>query len=163
MSPLQVADANPSAPVPPYNIPAPSDSPAEVSLDAAPSNHPVDHDNNPVPPVVSENSITPVEPEPEQEQEQIGMMPSAPVARVSPNMTGAVNTETDPAVESEQPGDLIDLNTGTFEQLNSLRGGGPIGRAIIKGRPYVSTEDLVTKKVLRRSVYEQIKDQVTVQ
>jgi hypothetical protein len=32
----------------------------------------------------------------------------------------------------------------------------------MRGRPYASAEDLVTKRILRRSVYERIKDQVTV-
>lgn len=79
----------------------------------------------------------------------------------APEMTGAVNVASiasNPAQEAE----LVDLNTASFEQLNSLRNAGPLGRAIIKGRPYASVEDLVKRKVLRRSVYEKIKDQVTV-
>jgi DNA uptake protein ComE-like DNA-binding protein len=79
----------------------------------------------------------------------------------APEMTGAVNVASiasDPA----QGADLVDLNTASSEQLNSLRNAGPLGRAIIKGRPYASVEDLVKRKVVRRSVYEKIKDQVTV-
>ena len=62
----------------------------------------------------------------------------------------------------QPPSGAIDLNTASIEQLNALQGAGSVGRAIIRGRPYASAEDLVTKKILRRSVYEQIKDQVTV-
>jgi DNA uptake protein ComE-like DNA-binding protein len=60
------------------------------------------------------------------------------------------------------PSGAINLNTASLEQLNSLRGGGRIGRAIIRGRPYASSEDLLKKRVLNRSAYERIKDQVTV-
>lgn len=78
-----------------------------------------------------------------------------------PEMTGTVKVAgiaTDPTPES----DLVDLNTASFEQLNRLRSAGSLGRAIIKGRPYASVDDLVKRKVVRRSVYERIKDQVTV-
>lgn len=61
-----------------------------------------------------------------------------------------------------QDSDRIDLNTASFEQLNALRNAGPLARAIIKGRPYASVDDLVKRKVIRRSVYEKIKDQVAV-
>ncbi|WP_331308861.1 hypothetical protein [Methylobacterium oryzae] len=46
--------------------------------------------------------------------------------------------------------------------LNRLRGGGAIGRAIVAKRPYTSVEQLLSKRVLSRPVYEKIKDQVTV-
>lgn len=57
---------------------------------------------------------------------------------------------------------LVNLNTATLEQLNAIDGAGSVARAIMRGRPYASAEDLVTKRILRRSVYERIKDQVTV-
>jgi DNA uptake protein ComE-like DNA-binding protein len=58
--------------------------------------------------------------------------------------------------------DLVDLNRATLDQLNDLRGVGRIGRAIIRGRPYASSDDLVQKRVLRRATYERVKDQITV-
>ncbi|MCG7392301.1 helix-hairpin-helix domain-containing protein [Microvirga sp. ACRRW] len=79
-----------------------------------------------------------------------------------PEMTGAVNvasTATEPAADS----DLVDLNKGSLEELNSLRNAGALGRAIIRSRPYASVEDLVKRQIVRRSVYEKIKDQVTVE
>ncbi|WP_243372742.1 helix-hairpin-helix domain-containing protein [Microvirga solisilvae] len=82
---------------------------------------------------------------------------SEPQTHTAPEMTGAVNVASNPP-----SGDLINLNTASFEQLNTMKGAGPLGRAIIKGRPYASVEDLVKRKVMRRSVYEKIKDQVTV-
>lgn len=58
---------------------------------------------------------------------------------------------------------LVDLNTGTLAELNGLRGGGNIGRAIIQRRPYTAVDQLLSKRVLSRATYERIKDQVTVQ
>ncbi|KQO69373.1 hypothetical protein ASF18_02135 [Methylobacterium sp. Leaf89] len=57
---------------------------------------------------------------------------------------------------------IVDLNTGTVAELNGLRGGGMIGRAIVQKRPYASVGELLSKRVLSRAVYERIKDQVTV-
>ncbi|MFE1600237.1 ComEA family DNA-binding protein [Methylobacterium sp. ID0610] len=56
----------------------------------------------------------------------------------------------------------IDLNTATLAELNGLRGGGLIGKAIIAGRPYGSPQDLLSKRILSRTVFERIRDQVTV-
>ena len=57
---------------------------------------------------------------------------------------------------------ILDLNTASAADLNRLRGGGAIGRAIIAKRPYASVEQLLSKRVLSRAVYDKIKDQVTV-
>ena len=62
------------------------------------------------------------------------------------------------AAEKAGQADLLDLNTATAEQLKALSG---IGEAytekIIKGRPYQRKDELVQKKILSRSTYEQIK------
>jgi len=57
---------------------------------------------------------------------------------------------------------ILDLNTASAADLNKLRGGGAIGRAIVAKRPYTSVEQLLSKRVLSRAVYDKIKDQVTV-
>ena len=96
-------------------------------------------------------------PSPQQVEEQASVR-TAPALDV-------INTEkaeAGAAARSEQPDSLVDLNTASLEILNSLPGAGPIGRAVINGRPYASAEELVTKKVLRRSTYEKIKDRVAV-
>ncbi|GJD52592.1 hypothetical protein OPKNFCMD_5358 [Methylobacterium crusticola] len=67
----------------------------------------------------------------------------------------------DPA-ERVPPGGVVDLNTASLGELNGLRGGGMIGRAIIAGRPYNAPGDLLSKRILSRGTYERIKDQVTV-
>jgi len=58
--------------------------------------------------------------------------------------------------------DGVDLNTASVEALNRLKGGGAIGRAIVQHRPYATVDQLLTKRVLSRAVFQRIKDQVTV-
>lgn len=81
----------------------------------------------------------------------------------APEMTGAVSRQASRATDDEQDKGRINLNTASFKELNTIPNAGPIGRAIIRGRPYASVEDLVNRRILRRSVYERIKNQVTVQ
>ncbi len=79
---------------------------------------------------------------------------AAPQGRAE--VSEAETTEGPPALS------LIDLNTASVADLNRLRGGGAIGRAIVSKRPYTQVSDLLTKRVLSRAVYERIKEQVTV-
>jgi hypothetical protein len=135
----QVADAVPAAT---QTIPAPVAAPSKEFPDA-------------MRPGTSETAT----PEPAPLAEQ----PLSPApAQIPPDVTSAVTKQAALPAEPAPADDLVDLNTASFEQLNSLPGAGPVGRAIIKGRPYASAEDLVKKKVLRRPIYEKIKDQVTV-
>ena len=54
----------------------------------------------------------------------------------------------------------LNINSASVEALDRLPGGGRIGQTIARHRPYASVEDLVRKRVLRRSVYEQIKSRL---
>ena len=54
----------------------------------------------------------------------------------------------------------VDINTAPADDLNRL--GGRFAKAIIRGRPYGSVDELVSKRVLSRSTLSQIKDQITV-
>lgn len=78
------------------------------------------------------------------------VQPVAAVASANPSTVAAAAPSTR----------LINLNTASVEELNKLRGGGMIGRAIIRGRPYTSVEDLLAKRVLSRAAYQRISDQV---
>lgn len=54
---------------------------------------------------------------------------------------------------------VININTATLEQLDSLTGIGKVtADKIIKNRPYKSIEELLNKKILNKNVYENIKN-----
>jgi competence protein ComEA len=56
---------------------------------------------------------------------------------------------------------LIDINTATKDQLEPLKGIGPVrAEAIIKGRPYKGKDELLQKKIIPPNVYADIKDQI---
>ncbi|WP_082494535.1 helix-hairpin-helix domain-containing protein [Methylobacterium sp. Leaf108] len=57
---------------------------------------------------------------------------------------------------------VVDLNSASLAELNGLQGGGAIGKAIVRGRPYATVDQLLSKRILSRSTYQRIKDQVTV-
>lgn len=58
---------------------------------------------------------------------------------------------------------LININTASQKELESLWGIGPVyAQNIIEQRPYSSIEELLTRKILKRNVYERNKDRLTV-
>lgn len=68
-------------------------------------------------------------------------------------------------VTSGQAGvtDKINLNSASLSELDSLWGVGQVRAGeIIKNRPYAKPEELLTKKVVTKAVFEKIKDQITV-
>jgi competence protein ComEA len=57
---------------------------------------------------------------------------------------------------------LININTATTDQLDTLPKIGPVtAQKIIASRPYGSKEELVSKKVLGQKTYEGLKDKIT--
>ncbi|MBU1032247.1 helix-hairpin-helix domain-containing protein [Patescibacteria group bacterium] len=66
-------------------------------------------------------------------------------------------------VAGENTGAKININTATQAELESLNGIGSVrASAIISGRPYQTIEDLLNQKILGKSVFENIKDQIVV-
>jgi competence protein ComEA len=60
-------------------------------------------------------------------------------------------------------GNLVNINTATLKELDSLPGIGPVyGQSIIEHRPYSTVEELLSKDALKKSTYEKVKDLVTV-
>ena len=60
-------------------------------------------------------------------------------------------------------GKLININTASLKELDVLPGIGPVyGQSIIEHRPYSNIDELVSKNALKKSVYEKIKDLVTI-
>jgi len=57
----------------------------------------------------------------------------------------------------------ININTASESQLRSLEGIGEVrAQKIIGSRPYGSVEDLLTKDIIPRSVFEKVQDQISV-
>ncbi len=66
---------------------------------------------------------------------------------------------------STQPGNkgLININTASEQQLDSLPGVGPVtAQKIISARPYGSVDELLSKKAVGQSVFTKIKDQISI-
>lgn len=58
---------------------------------------------------------------------------------------------------------LININNASESQLDTLSGVGPAtAQKIISGRPYESIDDLLNKKIVGKSVFEKIKDKISV-
>lgn len=58
---------------------------------------------------------------------------------------------------------LIDLNTASQAALEALPGIGPVtARAIVAGRPYAGTDELVDRRIVPQSTYARIRDLVRV-
>lgn len=73
-----------------------------------------------------------------------------------------VSTVLGSSSESQSIGGLININSASQSQLESLPKIGPVtAEKIIAGRPYNGVEDLLIQKVVGNSVFEQIKDLVT--
>jgi competence protein ComEA len=63
---------------------------------------------------------------------------------------------------AQQENSLVSVNTASMSELDTLPGIGEVtARKIIDGRPYVALEDLVIRKVLSQSVYEKIREQIS--
>jgi DNA uptake protein ComE-like DNA-binding protein len=55
----------------------------------------------------------------------------------------------------------MDINSASAKDLATLKGiGDARSAAIVKGRPYKGKDDLVKKKIIPQSVYDDIKDQI---
>lgn len=58
---------------------------------------------------------------------------------------------------------LINLNSATIEELDQLPGIGQVtANKIIANRPYLALDELLIKKVVNKSVFEKVKDLITI-
>ncbi len=66
-------------------------------------------------------------------------------------------------VQGSVADNLVNINTATASQLESLWGIGPVyAQNIIEQRPYSTVEELLTKKILKTNVYERNKEYLTI-
>jgi competence protein ComEA len=79
---------------------------------------------------------------------------------LSANSNGGGQTAS--PVQGSGLGDLINVNTATLKELDTLPGIGPVyGQNIIEHRPYSSIEELVERDVLKKSTFEKIREMIT--
>jgi competence protein ComEA len=62
---------------------------------------------------------------------------------------------------TQQQGTLIDINSASAQELDTLPGiGAARADAIIANRPYKGKDDLAQRKIVPQNVYDQIKDKI---
>lgn len=76
-------------------------------------------------------------------------------------ITPSFAADVEPLVVAQAKTELIDINSAKAEELMTLKGIGEArAKAIIKGRPYARKDDLVRKKIVPLSIYDDIKDRI---
>ncbi len=79
----------------------------------------------------------------------------------SPAPAAARKAAESAAPAAQKAGEKLDINSASAEQLAQLKGIGPVrAEAIIKGRPYKGKDELPRRKIIPKSVYDQIKDDI---
>ena len=76
-------------------------------------------------------------------------------------VTGDVNIA--PTTDTTTNNQLINLNSATIEELDQLPGIGQVtANKIIINRPYTTLDELLTKKVVNKGVFEKIKSLISI-
>ena len=91
--------------------------------------------------------------------------PAPPAAAKVTSETTAPRSgkQSPPAAAKLAPGEKVNINTASQQQLEALPGIGPAkAKAIIEGRPYDKIEDVMKVKGIKQGVFNKIKDLITV-
>lgn len=85
------------------------------------------------------------------------------VAENKIELLGVQTSTSNGSVLSSSTNSLININTASTSELDTLPGVGEVTAGkIITNRPYGSIEELLTKKAVNKSTYEKIREKVTV-
>jgi DNA uptake protein ComE-like DNA-binding protein len=80
---------------------------------------------------------------------------------IAPVIAPATGQAAEPILLAQAKSAPIGINRAKADELTTLKGIGEArAAAIIKGRPYARKDELVQKKVIPESVYNDIKDQI---
>jgi competence protein ComEA len=83
------------------------------------------------------------------------------VAQKSTDTKKAEPAKTEAPKADAKKAEPMDINSASEKELATLKGIGEArAKAIVKGRPYKGKDDLVHKKIIPQSVYDEIKDQI---
>jgi len=97
----------------------------------------------------------------EKDNEPMKALFAALIAGVLALATPSFAAQAEPVLVAEAKTELIDINRAKAEELMTLKGIGEArAKAIIKGRPYARKDDLVRKKIVPLSIYDEIKDKI---
>ena len=94
----------------------------------------------------------------------VGSTAAPAAAAPAATKPAAKGTSSSTANNKLAPGQVVNINTASKEQIESLPGIGPVkAQAIIDGRPYVKTEDIMKVRGIKQGIYHKIVDHITVQ
>jgi competence protein ComEA len=81
----------------------------------------------------------------------------------SPRMKVKATAPTARATAKRAPGQLVNINTASKEELDALPGIGPVkAQAILDARPFKTIEDIMKVKGIKQGEFSKIKDLITV-
>ena len=87
----------------------------------------------------------------------------APAASPAPPAKPAATEKGQETAAKLAPGQKVNINTASKEDLDKLFEIGPVkAQTIIDGRPYNKIEDLMKVKGIKGGIFEKIKDHITV-
>jgi competence protein ComEA len=107
--------------------------------------------------------VAPTQASPPAAKETPAKIAPTPQKAPTPAATAEKTTAKAAAPAKLAPGQKVNINTGTKEQLEALPEIGPVkAQSIIDGRPYKTPEDIMKVKGIKEGTFNKIKDYITV-